>query len=184
MVMLTNIGCETLHAGPGYVVHDDKQAMDFAWFWYNHKNYKTATEMAQEAIKINPDNIDAYNLLGLIELKGGSLEKSISYLENGRDLINQKSLPHGDFILCKLGVVYLKNSEYEKALRSFDDAITISDSWQPEFGAALSLWKLNDKDTASKRIDKCRSLGAKSSNFKDFLNEFLISDKEYQGLLN
>ncbi|MBF0593331.1 MAG: tetratricopeptide repeat protein [Candidatus Omnitrophica bacterium] len=183
ILILTCFCCETLYADSSYVVHDDKQAMDFAWFWYDRRNFKTAREMALVAMKLNADNVDAYNLLGLIELKDNFFNKSISYLEVGKELIKRKSLPHGDFILCKLGIAYFKNNEYEKAATVFNEAINITESWQPEFGAALSLWNLNDKKSAIKRINKCRSLGATVNDFNNYFIEFSISGTEYLPLI-
>ncbi len=62
-------GCETLYTGKGFVVHDDNEAMDIAWAWFKEKKYDTAQNTAKLALNINPENIDAYNLLGIISLR-------------------------------------------------------------------------------------------------------------------
>lgn len=177
------LGCETLHTGPGYAVHDDKEAMDLAWASYEMKGYDLARNGAKGALKINPDNVDAYNLLGLIELKTGDLKKSIFYLERGRDILLKNNLPNGDYIFCKLGLAYFKNGEYEKALAAFKAARRINNVSGTEAQISMTLWQMGKLRDGLESMKQSKELGNTKENFLAFLNDFSIDPKDFEQLI-
>ncbi|MCB9771319.1 MAG: tetratricopeptide repeat protein [Candidatus Omnitrophica bacterium] len=183
LILTINAGCETMYRGPGYAVHNDKQAMDFAWVFYDQKNYDKAEQIAKVALQINSVNIDAYNLLGLIELKRGSLKESMDYLEKGKRIIVQNKMANGDYILCKLGIVYLKDGQLSQALDAFQQAIEIRSSWQAQLGVALALWELGETNKAIEAISRIDSFDATASNLEAFFNEFSLSKENFSGLI-
>lgn len=132
-------GCETLHMGDGYVVHDDAESMRFAWFWFNNQNYGQAKKMADVALGINSLNLDAYNILGLIELRNNSIEKAIEYLEKAVHAGGDEDVP----ILHNLGFAYFKAGDYKKSIEIFNTSLRKKSNCLAKLGIAMSLYKLN-----------------------------------------
>jgi len=171
-------GCETMHRGNSYAVHNDKEAMDFAWFGFNEKNYVVSQRMAEVALNINPGNIDAYNLLGLIALRQNYFDKSINYFEKANEIIQKNNKPYTEYILNNLGYAYYNNQEYEKALEVFEKSFKIRENWLSSFGAAISLYNLGNKDDAVTRIKYCRKELDFESKSREILEYFNISLKD------
>lgn len=177
-------GCETLYTGKGYSVHNDKEAMDFAWVWFNQKDYESASHSANLALSINSENIDAHNLLGIILLKKNDSEKGVEYLEKANNLVKKLNTPHPEHILNNLGYAYYNNNQYEKAIEVFEKAFRINRNWISNFGVALSLYNLGNKTEAMKKIQYCENEPDFKNKANEILEYFNISvDKNLTGIL-
>lgn len=177
------MGCETIHTGPGYVVHDDKQSMDFAWVWYKEGNLVEAKKMSLVALNLNPESIDALTLLGLVDLKQGNFDTSIEYLEKAKGLVISNSLPDGDYTYCKLGLAYYHKNEFEKALEAFNDAKKVRDAYGTEAEISITLWKLDRKQEAVESLKRSKQLGNTKSEMLSFLKEYSINMSGLEDLL-
>ena len=80
-----------------------------------------AIEQFEIAISIDPDNVDAYNNLGLAYLRLGQNTKAIKILRK----IQEKGRSYAD-ISHNLGQAYLNEKEHYKALINFQEALRIN----------------------------------------------------------
>ncbi|WP_353432447.1 tetratricopeptide repeat protein [Polynucleobacter sp. MWH-UH23A] len=80
----------------------------------NHE-FERADALFIQAIKYDPKNIDALNLLGIRAYQKCKYEQSLHFLENANLL-----KPHCATILGNLGLTYTAIKQYEKALEYFD----------------------------------------------------------------
>ncbi|MBU2541139.1 MAG: tetratricopeptide repeat protein [Candidatus Omnitrophica bacterium] len=167
-----------MHVGKGYSVHDDKEAMEFAWVWFNNKDYGAAERTINIALGINPKNIDAYNLLGIIALKNSDPRKSVEYLEKANYLVKENNAPYSEYILNNLGFAYYSNQEYRKALQVFEASFEIKKNWVSSFGTAMALYNLGDKEGAKPKIEYCKNETDFESKAKEILEYFNIATEE------
>jgi len=82
---------------------------------------KDAIEQFEIAISIDPDNVDAYNNLGLAYIRLGQNTKAIKILRK----IQEKGRTYAD-ISHNLGMAYLNEKEHYKALINFQEALRIN----------------------------------------------------------
>ena len=157
--------------------------MDLAWAAYNVKAFDAARNGASGALNINPKCVDAYNLLGLIELKSNNLDEAIKYLESGKELISRDKLPYGNFIFSKLGLAYYRKGDFGKALESFEQSRLIDDISQTEAALGITFWMMGDRQKASEAILKSKDMGYTRQEFLKFLDEFSINKEGLQDLI-
>jgi len=82
---------------------------------------KDAIEQFEIAISIDPENVDAYNSLGLSYIRLGQNTKAIKILRK----IQEKGRTYAD-ISHNLGLAYLNEKEHYKALINFQEALRIN----------------------------------------------------------
>ncbi len=185
LIILTSfcLGCETVHTGPGYAVHDDKEAMDLAWASYDMKDYNAARKEAKRALKLNPNSMEPCNLLGLIELKTGGLKKSILYLERGKEILIKNNLPNGEKLYSNLGLAYFHNGDYEKALTAFKVQRRIDHLASTEAKIAMTLWQMGKLRDGLESMKQSKELGTTKEDFLEFLNDSSIDPKDFDQLI-
>jgi len=86
-------------------------------------DYSKAIKCLNEAIKLDPNDIDAYMNLGQIYLALNEYDKAIEYLEK-ITRINPKFI-HAYFTL---GEIYMDRDNYSKAIESFENVIRVHPS--------------------------------------------------------
>jgi tetratricopeptide (TPR) repeat protein len=77
---------------------------------YEDKRYDEAGALLNQAIQLDPDNVDAYYYLGLTNLAQGKHEQAADALEKAR-----AKAPEDLAILTQLGVTYFVMEQYDKA---------------------------------------------------------------------
>jgi len=82
----------------------------------------------QEVVKAEPNDADAYNLLGYLSARQGRYDEAKSYLKKYAFLAPQLANPHDS-----LGEILTYGGDYEEAERELKQALTI----QPEFFPSL-----------------------------------------------
>lgn len=184
LFLFFSVGCEHVYQGSGYVVHNDRESMDFAWGWYDKNNYDRAIEMSETALKINPESIDALTLIALIQIKRNQLDTSIATLEKAKEISERKNLPDRDYIYCKLGIAYFKKNEFSNALSVFEEAKkSRKDAYGVESQIAMTYWMLGDKDRAIEAMKSCKVKGGTKKEFFEFLTDFSFDSKPFDELI-
>ncbi len=82
--------------------------------------FEEAQAIYEEVLKLDPDNVDATHLLGVIELQSGN---NVSALE--RLLKASRALPDAVNILSNLGTAQRRLGKYDDALATYQKAISI-----------------------------------------------------------
>jgi tetratricopeptide (TPR) repeat protein len=183
-LLLFAFGCQTLHVGPGYVVHDEQEAMNFAWFWFKNENYAQAVKMANVALEISPASEDAYTLLGLAELRMKSLNKAIEYLHKADEIKKSVDNSHRGNTLNNLGFALIKDKQYSVALRVFEESNMTQPSYIADFGIAMCLLNLGEKDKAEQLVVHLKDSPKALEVARKALKYFSIDDDESKSLID
>lgn len=114
----------------------------------------TANLYFLEAHKLNQNNFDALNFLGIIAYQKREYSKALSYL-HGAYMLNNRSIQ----ALNNLGLCYVAISEYQEALKYFDIAIKI-DAEIPDIhnNRGNALRGLNNNSAALHAYERALSL--------------------------
>lgn len=103
-----------LYATPHYPLYN------LGWAYYNKKDYKTAIDYFNKALKQKHGFILALRGLGLTYQKLGQLEKAITYFEKA----TEKNPQFAELYFDK-GLAYTENKQYDKAIKSFEQVILL-----------------------------------------------------------
>lgn len=96
------------------------------------KKYEEAIGKYEEALKINPKDMGALLLAGLTHAQIGKLDRAIEYTKKASE-IGPSYTP-----FYHLGLLYAVHNEPEKAIRSFDQALTFNpESYVAEYQKGL-----------------------------------------------
>jgi tetratricopeptide (TPR) repeat protein len=111
----------------------EKKLTEMQWFeqgnqFFNSKDYDKAVKAYSETIKLNPQNVDAYNRRGLIYKMKNQYEnaiadftKVIEYVQNNENVYYNR------------GDTYFINKQYELAIADFSKAIQINPKFSKVF---------------------------------------------------
>lgn len=128
--------------------------------------YSQAREMAELSLQQNPYNGYAYYYLGYIELLLDRHQEAIAVFERGRPL-----MPHLTQLLKMLAQAYYFSSQFDKAVETFDDYLTMEP--MPRVGAdnIFRLW--------AQALSRTQAFGratvalAQADSFDTYRNELL-----------
>lgn len=168
-------GCCNFYSGRGCVVHDDVEANNFGWAWFDSGNYKEAEKMALVAIEINSECHDAYNLLGFIEMRRGNYEKASEFLEQALNVALKNNTGDMTLLLNNIGYSYFASKQYNKALDSFVKSYNTKQDWVSAFGKAISAHKLHKTEIAQSSLDCCKKDEKFISESKKMLSYFNVT---------
>lgn len=87
---------------------------------HQRSQFEAAQDIYEEVLKLDPDNVDATHLLGVIELQSGN---NVSALE--RLLKASRKLPDAVNILSNLGTAQRRLGKFDDALATYQRAITL-----------------------------------------------------------
>lgn len=184
LLLFALCGCETLYTGPGYVVHDDAEAMRFAWISFNQGYYPNAEKMANVALGIKPEQEDPYTLLGLSELRINSLKMAIDYLRKADEFKKNEDGAHRGNTLNNLGFAYFRDQQYAKAIEVFEESNQVEPSNIANFGLAICFYKQDNPNAAKERIDLFKDNPRAVNAARSALKYFFIQDNDLEALLN
>jgi tetratricopeptide (TPR) repeat protein len=149
LVLTAVISCEKVYTGPGYVVHSDKQAMDFAWRSFDTNDYSQARKMANVGLNINPESSDACTLLGLIDMREGNYTQAVSWIEKSLVIARKDTVKYNiPVTLINLGFAYLGVKAYDKAQQVFYESFNTKSYSASILGLAISEYKRSDLERA------------------------------------
>jgi cytochrome c-type biogenesis protein CcmH/NrfG len=114
----------------------------------------------EQEVASNPTNVEAWTQLGHVYFDTDNPAKAIRAYEKSLELS-----PDDPNVLTDLGVMYRRNGEFEKALASFDRAITIAPSLeQPRFNKGVVLfYDLKDREGAIKAWEELLKINPNAS---------------------
>ena len=180
LVLTTVISCHKVYTGPGYVVHNDKEAMDFAWRWFENNEYDVARKMANVALDINPESSDACTLLGLIDMRNSNYTQAVSWLEKALVLARKDTVNYNMTVtLNNLGFAYISIKRYDNARDVFYESFNIKSDSASVLGIAISEYKRHDFEKARdvlKSIVDASEFSSQASNLLKFYNIELDED--------
>src|SRR5437588_9405900 len=80
----------------GQAMNSLRQALDAAWQYYRRGEWQQAEQLYLQALKINPDHIDALHLLGVIAGQTGRHSRAIDYFQAVLRLQPELAAAHND----------------------------------------------------------------------------------------
>lgn len=89
-----------------------------------NERYTEATEAYKNALAINPKLDEAYHALGAIAFNQKNYAQSLTYFQK-----HLEHAPKDSLILYDVGNAYMQLKQYEKAAKSYSDAIDNSESF-------------------------------------------------------
>jgi len=109
-----------LQAAVGYRANAPATLIELAIAYYGSEQYARALEPADQASKLDPDNVGAHQMLGKTYFMLGDLGRSITELE-----IAAKLSPNDVDVSYTLGVAYLRNRQPEVAKKLYQSMIQV-----------------------------------------------------------
>ena len=151
----------------------------FALAVKNHQknNFRVAKNLYKQILETDPNNVDAYNNLGLIFGTLGEFEKAVDCYEKAIKINPKSANAHNN-----LGLVYEKFKEYQKAISCYQKSIQINSRYVFAYFNLGNLFKtLGKLKEAKKSYEKTIQiqpiLAAAHNNFGDLLSELGENDK-------
>jgi tetratricopeptide (TPR) repeat protein len=119
--MYYNITPQGLVGEHGEILYDSatyqsKQAFESGAAAFNKRDFKKAIADLSEAIRLDPQNLNAYDILAMIYENSGNLAKAI---DNYSEIVHRSN--GGG--LTQRGWAYFRNGTYDKALADFNEEI-------------------------------------------------------------
>jgi tetratricopeptide (TPR) repeat protein len=142
--------------GPG----DSAIDVALARIWDAWGNYQSATEHAQDALRLNPGSMEAWDLLARIYLHAGDLQSSRSAW------LTALSLQEEDVsALANLGYVFMEERNWEQARLMLERALELDGSLQEardHLGIVLA--QVGDEEGALQQFARTNGLAAAYNN--------------------
>jgi tetratricopeptide (TPR) repeat protein len=133
-------------------------------------NYDQAEERFITAIKIDPKSAVAYRGLADTYLGKNSVEEAKQTYE-----FLSKMHPEDDAVLVKLGEIAEEHGDTEEAIRYYQQAMLLNDSFSSRFyHLAELLLKVNQPEVAKEAITQAVDLEPQNPKYLDFLIEIAI----------
>lgn len=133
-------------------------------------NYDQAEERFITAIKIDPKSAVAYRGLADTYLGKNSVEEAKQTYE-----FLSKMHPEDDAVLVKLGEIAEEHGDTEEAIRYYQQAMLLNDSFSSRFyHLAELLLKVNQPEVAKEAIIQAVDLEPQNPKYLDFLIEIAI----------
>ena len=117
-----------------------KQISDLAYNYHQANKLDEAEKLYIELLSIRPDDVNILNLTGLLYLSKKNIAEAINYLS--RAYILKKS----SYIASNLAKAYYFNSEIEKAIKIYKQALSYEENDDIYYSIALAYKRLNDYD--------------------------------------
>ncbi len=92
-------------------------------------DYDLCIRNSEEAIRLNPKNVSAFNNRGLVYLQKGDVDRALSRPERGDPALNSKTAA----IYRNRGNAYLQKGDLGRALADLDEAIQIDPKQKPAY---------------------------------------------------
>ncbi|UJH67569.1 ATP-binding protein [Allomuricauda sp. SCSIO 65647] len=171
---------------PGWMLYAMAQVKN------NNKDYIGAEKDIVKAISFFKENeienrlFDAYNLLGNIQIRLNSFDKSLEYHLTAKDYLKENATNwFGKFIFHKNNVAftYLQKKDYERAKTLYDELIAI-DSFQAKeprsYARALSSLAYAKFKNGDKNTDSIKQLLRQSHKILDSLGDIYTKARNHE----
>jgi tetratricopeptide (TPR) repeat protein len=164
--------CERFYRGPGFVVHDAKEAVGFALVSLDREDHVGAEKMANVALEIDPKHANAFSVLGTVQMRKKNYPEAIKYFEKALENSDESRKP---VELTNLGYAQFCNSEYQSSRTSFREANDKGKSWATSFGLAIAAFNLGFIDEAQDYLKTFLTEAEPESKIKSLLDYFRIT---------
>jgi tetratricopeptide (TPR) repeat protein len=141
----------------------------------DEKEYARALESSEEALKLNPENRDAQNLVGIALRRMGRVDEAIARY---KEILKEN--PDFPRVLYNLGIALSKNGDLASARAAYERAVAL----KPNFAEAhnnlgdVSL-RLGDIETAEREIREALAIQADFPLAVSNLAEILFRKKDF-----
>ena len=141
---------------------DVQEQIDAAASWVNDGEYEKAREMLVPIARQNPNDLFVHFLLGQVYtfLKEWNLAQKefLQVMEESKKLGQEVPDGYSDAQVC-LGIVYLEQGEYEKAIRELTESLkSNADQYQIYYNLGLACTRLGQQESALSYFDKAALL--------------------------
>ncbi len=117
-----------------------QQISDTAYTFHKKNMFDEAEKLYKKLLSVKPDDLNVLNLIGLLYLSKKNTSEAINYLS--RAYILKKS----SYIASNLAKAYYLNSEIEKAIKIYKQALSYEENDDIYYSIALAYKRLNDYD--------------------------------------
>ena len=134
------------------------KSLDIAWIKFRNKEYDQARKVALLVNQRYPNNTNAINLLGNIDIREDKLESGINRFKEALQIIDRgNSEERKDHILNNLGMTYLKDKQFDNAHKVFQESISVASDYNcaGRIGDILTLISVDKEMEARKAVDPC-----------------------------
>ena len=150
-----------------------KNAINF----YENKEYDKAKKVCEDILDIQPDDLNATNLLAILSFQNKDFIKSIKFFEKAIEINPDISETYNN-----LGNVYYEFKQFNKAIENYNKALKIKPNFALSYyNRAKALQEINQKQEAISDYDKAISINnnfsAAYKNLGNLYMELKILDK-------
>lgn len=133
-----------------------QEKTDEAYKYHQQDKFEEAERIYKELLRIKPDDVNILNLIGLLYLSKQNSQEAINYLS--RAFILKKS----SYIASNLAKAYYFNSEPEKAIKMYEQALLYGENDDIYYSKALAYKKINDYENVILNYKKAIELNAQN----------------------
>lgn len=142
-----------------------------------NKNYPVSYENLFKAIKLDSENKDLHNLLGLTYLYDGKEDRAIKSFKRAIKIDNNYSEAHNH-----LGIVYSEKEEFDKAVKEFKkalDNLTYKTPWIAYTNLGKTYVLMGKEKKAIKALDRSLSKNSRQCVPYQLLGEIYTANKNF-----
>jgi eukaryotic-like serine/threonine-protein kinase len=153
------------------------------YYYHGILDYNSALQEYNNAIKINPNDVEANNGIAFVLRREGKMHETISYLEK-----TFKLDPKNYNTIYSIGETNCLLREYDKVVPYLDDAISITPDAVFAYDMKVRSYLLSSGNIEAARKVIMNALNKKIGlDSKDFINTiylFDVMDRNFEGALN
>ena len=146
------------------------------------RNYPQAYENLFKAEKLEPDNKEVQNLLGLTYMYDDKTDKAIASFKKALEIDPKYSEAHNH-----IGIIYSENGNYDKAIKHFKkalDNLLYKTPWITYTNLGRVYMLKGDKKLAIKNLNLSLSKNSRQCIPYELLGEIYKNDKNYDEAIN
>ena len=139
-------------------------------------NFQQAVVAYNEAIRLNPKYVDAYNDRGVARLALGNVSEGITDFKQALKINPQYSVAY-----VNLGIAHLQQNDYQQAITNFDRALQINSNFADAyFNRGKAYFYLGKKEKAIADYDQALNINSNYAQAYDSraIARFRLGDKQ------
>lgn len=142
---------------------------------HSPQDIAAATTLCTQVLAVDPDNSNAYYLLGKIEYNQQNLDAAARHLERALELN-----PNADPILTLYGIVCFRQNKFEKAINTFHSSVLLHpDNSESRINLAKAFQAVNRFDEAKEQLDRAIDISPVSAEARYILATVYLATCQY-----